>query len=157
MNRVEHPAATAVVPSGAAREGSPRLARVIILEDDAPTRQALVEALEGAGYLTCAGERGAEILEQLSEFRPNLILLDMLLPEMDGFEFLARLRTHPMGAEVPVVIVSNLGESLVDCIDPEAARAIGVSAIFPKSIALSTLLAHLARLLRPEDRRESGT
>ena len=124
--------------------------RVIVLEDDALMRRALIEALEGAGYVAIPTEKGSRALECLSEFKPDLILLDMLLPEMDGFEFLARLRTHPAGAHTPVVILSNLAESLIDCIDPDAAKAIGVAAILPKSLPLSTLLSHLARLLRPE-------
>ncbi len=124
--------------------------RIIVLEDEALMRRALIDALEGAGYVTIPADKGSRALECLSEFRPDLILLDMLLPEMDGYEFLARLRTHPAGAHVPVVILSNLAESLVDCIDPDAAKAIGVAAILPKSLPLSTLLSHLARLLGPE-------
>lgn len=127
--------------------------RIIVLEDDAARRRALVDALEGAGYVAMSTERGSRALERLSEFKPDVILLDMLLPEMDGFEFLARLRTHPAGAHVPVVILSNLAESLVDCIDPEAASAIGVAAILAKSLPPSTLLSHLARLCRAEPSR----
>jgi CheY-like chemotaxis protein len=113
-------------------------------------RRALVKALEGAGYLTFATEQGTQVLERLSEFRPDVIILDMLLPQMDGFEFLARLRTHPAGSQISVILLSNLGESLVDCIDPEAAQALGVAAILPKSIPLSLFLTRLAGLFTPE-------
>jgi CheY-like chemotaxis protein len=138
MSDVDHRTAIRDTPKLAANELAPRPARIIILEDDALTRQGLREALESAGYLTCADERGAAILEHLSAFEPDLILLDMLLPEMDGFEFLARLQTHPAGARVAVVILSNLAASLVDCIDPDAAKAIGVAAILPKSLPRHT-------------------
>ena len=118
-------------------------------------RRALVEALEGAGYRTLATAQGSEVLDGLSDFQPDVIILDMLLPQMDGFEFLARLRTHPTGSQTPVIILSNLGDSLVDCIDPDAARTIGVAAILAKSIPLSLLLDRLARLLTPE--RSAGS
>lgn len=120
--------------------------RIVIVEDDALMRQALVEALEGTGYRAFATGRGAHVLDGLDQLRPDLILLDMLLPEMDGFEFLARLRNHPIGTRIPVIILSNLAESLIDCIDPDAARTMGVAAILSKSIPLPLLLEHVGRL-----------
>jgi CheY-like chemotaxis protein len=125
--------------------------RLVIVDDDVFRRRALAEALGTAGYLTFGAEKGPHILEQLSDLRPDIILLDMLLPEMKGLEVLARLRSHPAGAQVPIVILSDLADSLVDCIDPEAAEAIGVAAVLPKSAPLSTLLGHLSQLVSPSN------
>jgi PleD family two-component response regulator len=129
-------------------DSEPRLKpRLVIVDDDLFTRRALAEALGAAGYLTFGTEKSPHILEQLSNLRPDIILLDMLLPEIKGLEILARLGSHAEDAHVPIVILSNLGDSLVDCVDPEAAKAIGVAAVVPKSAPLSTLLDHLSRII----------
>jgi CheY-like chemotaxis protein len=52
---------------------------------------------------------GADVLARLPDLAPDLILLDMMVPGMDGYEFLARLRAQPMASSVPLLIVSALG------------------------------------------------
>jgi signal transduction histidine kinase/CheY-like chemotaxis protein len=80
--------------------------RVLIVEDDEATRQLLHRALVDEGWQVAEAGNGREALERLEQAPPSLILLDLMMPEMDGFEFLAALRERPEFAALPVVVVT---------------------------------------------------
>ncbi|MFQ5954112.1 MAG: response regulator [Kiloniellales bacterium] len=80
--------------------------RVLVVEDEKTTRQLLRRMLVGEGWQVSEAENGRVALERLAEARPDLILLDLLMPEMDGFEFLSKLRQTPTMRHVPVVVVT---------------------------------------------------
>jgi CheY-like chemotaxis protein/nitrogen-specific signal transduction histidine kinase len=87
-----------------ARDGE--LRPVLVVEDDAATRGLLRRTLEKEGWIVAEAENGRVALERLGEQRPALVLLDLLMPEMDGFEFLGALRRHENGSSVPVVVIT---------------------------------------------------
>jgi adenylate cyclase len=80
--------------------------RALVIEDEDTTRELMRRLLIGEGWAVATAANGREALERLSIERPNLILLDMLMPEMDGFEFLAKLRELPDLRAMPVIIVT---------------------------------------------------
>jgi signal transduction histidine kinase/CheY-like chemotaxis protein len=79
---------------------------VLIVEDDEPTRSLVRRILEGEGYQTSEAEDGMAGLARFSEDGADLIVLDLMMPRMDGFEFLDRLRSSDAGRAVPVVILT---------------------------------------------------
>jgi len=79
-------------------------AKVLIVEDDAPTRKVLRRSLEKAGWSVSEAENGRVGLECLDAEQPSLVLLDLMMPEVDGFEFLDALRARTF-AEPPSVVV----------------------------------------------------
>ena len=79
---------------------------VLVVEDDPATREMLRRALEKEGWRVVEAENGRVGLEQLSAGMPALILLDLMMPEMDGFEFMQKLRARPDGRLVPVVVIT---------------------------------------------------
>jgi len=82
-------------------------ASILVVEDDPPTREALCLSLTNMGYATAAAINGRDGLDWLAGHpEPNLILLDLMMPEMDGFEFLRELRKQPAFANVPVIVVT---------------------------------------------------
>ena len=84
---------------------------VILLVDDEPaSRQALEAVLDGQGYELHLAENGQQALEQAADLVPDLILLDVMMPGMDGFEVCQLLRTDPALAEVPIVLVTALDD-----------------------------------------------
>ncbi len=86
---------------------SPSNASILIVEDDLPTREALCHSLTSMGYGAHATVNGRDGLNWLANNPvPNLILLDLMMPEMDGFEFLHELRAQPAFANVPVIVVT---------------------------------------------------
>ncbi len=89
-------------------EAQPRL---LIVDDDEDNRQLLRRMLERQGYAVVLAASGSECLEQLERDRFDLVLLDVLMPVLSGFEVLSRIRENPELRSVPVVVVSALGES----------------------------------------------
>jgi adenylate cyclase len=78
----------------------------LVVEDDDTTRELMRRLVIGEGWAVSTAANGREALERLRVERPNLILLDLLMPEMDGFEFLAKLRESPDLGNTPVIIVT---------------------------------------------------
>ncbi len=79
---------------------------VLVVEDEAATREFISRVLEKEGWKIDQAVNGLDALHQLSEAVPDVILLDLMMPEMDGFEFLARMRKNDQWKEIPVVIVT---------------------------------------------------
>lgn len=80
--------------------------RVLLIEDEADTREVMQRGLEKAGWKISLAENGRVGLERLQESVPDLILLDLMMPEMDGFEFLAEMRKREEWRRIPVVVVT---------------------------------------------------
>ena len=80
--------------------------QVLIVDDDPEARRWLARALAAEGWQTSEAGDGGAALERIRERAPDLILLDLLMPEMDGFEFLTRLQADALGPRVPVVVVT---------------------------------------------------
>jgi len=79
---------------------------ILVVEDDSLTRQMLRRILEKEGYAVSEAEHGRMALERVAEHRPELILLDLLMPEMDGFAFLEALRQQQAWRTIPIVVVT---------------------------------------------------
>jgi CheY-like chemotaxis protein len=79
---------------------------VLVVEDEAATREFISRVLEKEGWKIDQAVNGLDALLQLSDAVPDVILLDLMMPEMDGFEFLARMRKNDQWKEIPVVIVT---------------------------------------------------
>ncbi|NKB47761.1 MAG: response regulator [Alphaproteobacteria bacterium] len=81
-------------------------ARVLVVEDDETTRTMLRRLLVGEGCLVSEAANGRLALDRLEDGKPNLILLDLMMPEMDGFEFLSEMRKIETYADIPVVVIT---------------------------------------------------
>jgi len=79
---------------------------VLVVEDDPATREVIRRALERDGWLVREAKNGREALALVSEEAPDLVVLDLMMPEMDGFEFVSRLRASDSGHRIPVVVVT---------------------------------------------------
>ena len=79
---------------------------VLIVEDDADTRETMVRFLTREGAHPIEAENGRIGLEKLAENQPALILLDLMMPEMDGFEFVERYRDNPDWHEIPIIVLT---------------------------------------------------
>ncbi len=84
----------------------PQPGPVLIVEDDPDTRKILRRLLEKEGCQVIAAENGRVALERLAESQPMLILLDLMMPEMDGFQFIDRVRQHENWRTIPIVVVT---------------------------------------------------
>jgi DNA-binding response OmpR family regulator len=120
----------------AATERVRAVPRILVVDDDRDIRETLAEAMAHAGYLVNAAPDGKVALEQARLNLPNLILLDLMMPVMSGWDFLMARRGVPALASVPVVVVSAAFDREVD----------GAAMVLQKPFDLSGLLAIVARL-----------
>jgi adenylate cyclase len=81
-------------------------ARVLIVEDDADQRQRVRMWLEPLQWLVSEAENGKVAIDRLKEIEPDLILLDLMMPEMDGFQFVAALQEQPAWSRIPVIVIT---------------------------------------------------
>jgi diguanylate cyclase (GGDEF)-like protein/PAS domain S-box-containing protein len=86
-------------------------ARILIIDDDALTRTLAVEALREAGFTVGEADSGEEGLAAFEAERPDLVLLDVVMPGLDGFEVCRRLRGHPRLGHVPVIMLTGLEDT----------------------------------------------
>ena len=132
--------------------GAPKTTRpVLLVEDDPAARDVIRRTLEKDGWLVWEAENGRSALKILIKQMPDLVVLDLMMPEMDGFEFLTYLRQSEQGRRVPVVVVTAKAVTAAD-----RARLSGqVGRIFHKgSFTRAELIAELRRVLvtgRPAD------
>jgi CheY-like chemotaxis protein len=81
---------------------------VLVVEDDEEARAIVCHALEKEGLAVLQAENGAVALEHIARREPCLILLDLMMPVMDGFQFIAELRQNPAWGRIPVVVMTAL-------------------------------------------------
>jgi signal transduction histidine kinase/DNA-binding response OmpR family regulator len=105
-----------------ARDG----ARVLLVDDDETTRTLIREELERSGWTVVEADNGRVALARLADQRPDAIVLDLIMPEMDGFEFLAELRGRPDGRDIPVIVVTAMDLTATDRerLDGDVARIV---------------------------------
>ena len=84
--------------------------KILIVEDDKFLRELIARKLSEEGYETVEAIDGEEGIKKTKEAKPDLILLDLILPGIDGFEVLSKIKEDPTVASIPVIILSNLGQ-----------------------------------------------
>lgn len=82
--------------------------KVLVIEDEPPMREAIVDTLTQHGFATLTSDNGKDGLDLALREHPNLILLDIFMPKMDGLTVLETLRNDSWGHDVPVIILTNL-------------------------------------------------
>jgi DNA-binding response OmpR family regulator len=105
------------------------MTKIAIIEDDTVINQMYRMKFEADGFevqLADNGKRGVALVES---FQPDLILLDLSMPEMSGDEALAEIRSHDWGKNIPVIILTNLGEEEA----PKGLRALGIHSYIVKA------------------------
>jgi two-component system, OmpR family, response regulator MprA len=126
-------------------QGAPNnQARILVIDDDLELQQGLKTALEGEGYEMVSAAHGAEGWKETEMGHPDLILLDLMMPEMNGFEFMEKIsEAAPEIASIPVVVLTAADRRLLD--DPRLDNA---AHILTKPFDLGTLLNVLLSLAR---------
>jgi signal transduction histidine kinase/DNA-binding response OmpR family regulator len=126
-------------PVGVAPVRSREQPTVLVIEDDPAARELLRVHLEGAGYCALTATTGRQGLAWAAQTRPDAILLDILLPDIDGWEVIQRLKANAATRSIPVMVVS-----VVD--DRQLGLALGAVDYFVKPIARDPLLEAIGRL-----------
>ena len=122
--------------------------RILFVEDDADVREAFVDFLESLGHTVVAVDDGATALEEIARQRPDVILLDLIMPKarVDGVTLLSRLGN---GAKIPIVILSALGDAVADWVSPDLRAGLSIAAILNKPCSFDMLADTIERLGEP--------
>ncbi len=91
-------------------QGSSSGKKILIIEDDRFLRELISRKLSDDGFKTVEAVDGEEGIKKVKEEKPDLILLDLILPSIDGFEVLSRIKKDESVKSIPVIILSNLGQ-----------------------------------------------
>jgi two-component system chemotaxis response regulator CheY len=116
-----------------------RRSQVLVVDDNPDILEALGEILDAEGFQSHRARNGHEALERAEAVTPDLVLLDLLMPVMDGWELMRELRAR--GSEAPLVVLSADGSV------PARVHELGATAFLRKPFELSELLALIRRLL----------
>lgn len=119
------------------------MAKILIVDDDPRNRRVLQAVLGQTGHEVLTAESGAEGIEVVHAHAPDLVLMDVLMPGMDGMETLRRLRGEPRFAALKVVAVTGLSMQS----DAERILAAGFDGYLGKPIRYREIIAELKRLL----------
>ena len=114
--------------------------RILIVEDDGPIRNLLVMALFDEGFETAQAANGLDALDLMEQATPDLIVLDLAMPVMDGRTFYHHMRENGV-REIPVIIVSAVGAKRAQC-------ELGAEAAFDKPFDIDDIVAEVWRLVR---------
>jgi CheY-like chemotaxis protein len=123
--------------------------RILCVDDDKVTLHAIERSLLGSGYSVLTAESGARALQTLQGARPDLILLDAMMPGMDGYEVCSRLRQNEEFNSIPVIFVTSLEQKE----DKTKAFALGAVDYLNKPIQKDVLLSKVAACLETHTRR----
>ena len=86
------------------------MTKILVVEDDKFLREMISRKLEKEGYEVYQAIDGEKGEEKIKEVKPDIVLLDLILPGINGFEVLEKLKANPALEQVPVIVISNLGQ-----------------------------------------------
>ncbi len=117
------------------------MSKIAIIEDDAAISQMYRIKFEAEGYTVDTAENGKLGLELIEKMKPDIILLDLMMPEMNGDEMLTKLRKQSWGKDLKVIILTNMGESEA----PDTLKELNVSAFIVKANMTPRQVAELVK------------
>ena len=120
---------------------------ILVVDDEASIRKLLRQELEPEGYLIREAQNGHEAIEKAWREQPCLIILDVLMPEMNGFEVATTLKSDPLSMDIPIIILSILAEQEMGC-------HCSVDSYLPKPVDTRQLLRNVADLVSYEPHKK---
>ena len=133
---------------------SGEMRKILVVDDAEDVRFLLARLLRLGGFSTATAEDGVEGLAQLERSRPDLIILDLMMPRMNGVEMLERVRHDPRWRDLPVVIYTAVssGRMIEDC------EKLGIQGRIVKgSLESANILDRIIQFFRPPVREAEGT
>ncbi len=121
----------------------------LVVEDDPETRALETDVLKAGGFNVLQARNGEDALRLAQERRPGVVLLDIALPTLSGFDVLCTLKSRPATAQISIVLVSAYAGLVEDC------KHRGADACVEKPFDIDELLAHVRGVLSPDARHRN--
>ncbi|OGB88247.1 MAG: hypothetical protein A3G35_00310 [candidate division NC10 bacterium RIFCSPLOWO2_12_FULL_66_18] len=121
------------------------MAKILVVDDEALLRAMLRDALEEAGYAVVLAENGRDGIASAKADRPDCILLDVMMPGLDGYQTCAAIKADPDLADIPVLLISATTDLRVI----DRAEQVGAAEVLPKPLPMEQLQQALALALNP--------
>lgn len=120
------------------------MAKILVVDDEPDIVRFVVKVMESRGHVVDKAVNGVLAIEQVSKNRPDVIILDLNLPEMDGFEVCRRLKSDPATSEIPIVMMSA---AYVTIEDARRGQATGADEYVVKPFLSEVLINNVERLI----------
>ena len=121
------------------------MAKILVVDDEPLLRAMLGDALEEAGYIVVTADSGRAAIARAKADRPDCILLDVMMPDLDGYETCAALKANPDLAAIPIILISATTDLRV----VDRAEQVGAIEVLPKPVPLPQLHQAVALALHP--------
>lgn len=119
--------------------------KILIVEDDSLLSKTLAESFLNAKFQVAVVDNGLQVEGMVKSFSPDIILLDLIIPGLDGFAVLKQLKANPKTAKIPVAVISNLGDEG----DVKSTKALGADEYFIKSnIEMEKIIEYVKNKLK---------
>lgn len=127
--------------------------KTLIIADDEPTIRLLVSSILGKSYNMVAVVNGQELLDTVSQNKPDLILMDIMMPTMDGYSACASLKKDPETADIPVVMLTGVGHDLNKVLAKQIGADGYITKPFESKDLQDTVKKHLAAAKTSPDKQ----
>ena len=117
--------------------------RILVVDDEPHIVQILRFTLEKAGYHVYTAENGQVALERIEELEPNLVILDIMMPKLDGYETCRMIKKDPATKNIPVILLTAKGRE----VDQKLGREVGASDYMTKPFSPSKLIERVQAIL----------
>jgi len=121
--------------------------RVMIIDDEINAVDLLKHRLESEGYQVLALLNAKEIIPEVHRFLPDIIILDLLMPELGGLDACEMLNKDPVGQSTPIIVVSGLNKD----IDKKKAYVMGIQEYFVKPVDIEVLLQAIRKYIKEKE------
>jgi DNA-binding response OmpR family regulator len=118
--------------------------KIMIIDDESGAVDLLKHRLESEGYQVFALSDAKKVISELHSFVPDLIILDLLMPEYGGLDVCEMLNKEPLGLNTPIIVVSGLNKDT----DKKKAYSLGIEEYFVKPVDMNVLLAAIKKLIK---------
>jgi DNA-binding response OmpR family regulator len=119
--------------------------KVLVIEDEAETRNILVESLEAEGFDTICAENGRVGVKKAQEYLPDLVICDIIMPELDGYGVLTTLRQNLLTQKIPLIFLTGKTTD----VERFYGMDLGANAYVTKPCTVEALLAAIAKVCEP--------
>lgn len=123
--------------------GQPKSPKILVVDDETLVRSMMCDGLAAAGHTVLAASSGEEALQVVHTARPACVLLDIMMPDLDGYDTCAALKADPQTASIPVLLVSATTDARVT----DEAKKVGAAAVLRKPVRMDELQRAISQVL----------